>query len=427
MALTAAVGGVLGLIFGHLVSGMLLAVLACLGWHLYYTLLLERWVRRGVRSDPPQGPGVWGDIFDGLYRARKRHIQRRQNLADQVARFRDSANAMPDATVVLAEHGEMQWWNTAADRLLGLRRPIDEGQRIDNLLRHPGFHAFIEAQNGRDSITVPSPIDDDVVLEIRIVPYGEHERLLLARDVTRLNRLERMRRDFVANVSHELRTPLTVIRGLAETLADDDAHGPQTQRALSLIEQQTQRMRRLVDDLLLLSRLETEQRSGEATPVDVPALLHDLTEEARALAERSEQTLIVEVDQGLLLRGEESELHSAFSNLVFNAVKYTQSGGRIRIRWYADDRGAHFAVEDNGIGIAAQHIPRLTERFYRVDGSRTASTGGTGLGLAIVKHVLQRHAGHLAVQSRPGQGSVFRCDFPNERVIRTQVAGAKTP
>jgi len=417
LALMVALAALLGWLFGNPVLGVLLGSLGFLGWNFYQLARLERWLRRGAVTEPPKAKGLWGDVFDGLYRVQRRHRLRRKHLADLLQRFRESSNAMPDATVVLQDRGEMQWWNRAAKPLLGLRWPQDQGQRIDNLFRHPEFKAFLDADGGRDSITLPSPVQPRIVLELRIFPYGDGQRLLLARDITRLQRLERMRRDFVANVSHELRTPLSVIHGLAETLADsDEPLDPMTARSLALIQQQTQRMQRLVSDLLLLSRLETERPAAEPAAVNVPVMLEELIEEAKAVA-TAEQTITLRADSSLLIRGNDSELRSAFGNLIFNAVKYTPAGGRIEVHWQRDHDGARLVVRDTGIGIAAHHIPRLTERFYRVDASRSAATGGTGLGLAIVKHVLQRHDARLEIDSEPGRGSVFACRFPAAAVI----------
>ena len=403
--------GLAGWAGGYPVVGLLVGTAGYLGWQMRNLVRLERWLRKGRRIHPPQSQGLWEVIFDNLYRLQRRHRVRRQRLATLLRRFKESANAMPDATVVLRGQGEMQWWNQSATRYLGLRWPQDEGQRVANLLRHPDFAAFLQEADYRRAIKVPSPVDERIVLEVRIVPYGDNQRLLLGRDVTRLHRLETMRRDFVANISHELRTPLTVIQGMAETLAEygvtdvDELRG-----SLDMVQQQTRRMGRLIDDLLLLSRLETGERPLESNTVNVPSLLRGLAEEARTVsAGRHEITL--EVDETLRLSGDENELRSAFSNLVNNAVKYTPDQGRIAVRWFQQGEEARVEVSDSGIGIPPHHIPRLTERFYRVDSGRTTSSGGTGLGLAIVKHVLSRHQGQLHITSQPEHGSTFTCSF----------------
>lgn len=414
MVLAAAV--LLGLAVGELVLTLWLVTVAFLCWHLWHAFQLVRWLRRGGFNRPPEAPGLWGAIFDGLRRQQRRYRQRRVHLASLLSRFRGSVNASPDAVVILRQHDEMLWWNSAAKRMLGLRWPQDSGQRINNLFRHPDFLAFLKDAGRRESVTLPSPLEPDVMLEVRVVPYGEDQRLVIARDITRLYRLESMRRDFIANVSHELRTPLTVILGLTENLAEDEAADPETARALVLLQQQALRMRRLVDDLLLLSRLEREPVAGRLEPVAVPILLETLVDEAKALSGgRHSIALAREPELGLM--GDEAELRSAFSNLIANAIKYTPEGGHITVGWRRAGEGACFSVTDTGVGIPAQHLPRITERFYRVDSGRSAKTGGTGLGLAIVKHVLNRHGGRLHIDSAPGAGSTFSCQFPALQLV----------
>lgn len=401
----------IGLISGRPLLVWLVAALAVLAYHGRQIVRLERWLRHGRRLRPPAAGGLWGAIYDSLYRLQRRHRQRRFRLAQLLRRFRESANAMPDGTVVLRDTGEMQWWNGVASRYLGLQWPRDQGQRIANLLRHPDFTEFLQRGDWHQAVKVPSPADSRRVLEIRIVPYGEHQQLLLAREVTRLHRLETMRRDFVGNITHELRTPLTVLRGMSEQLGDlEEPTAEELRRPLQLMDQQIERMGRLVDDLLLLSRLETAAPDADQEPVDVPALLRGLLDEARTLSERRHR-LSLEVDESLLVEGDENELRSAFSNLLTNAIKYTDPGGRVDVRWFVASGAACLTVADTGRGIPAHHLPRLTERFYRVDGGRASSNGGTGLGLAIVKHVLSRHDAHLEVTSEVGVGSTFSCVF----------------
>jgi len=421
----------IGWLTGHILLAMLIGTLGHLGWNLTNQIRLERWLREGRKLEPPVSSGLWGDIFNGIHRLQKRQRKRRLKLSRILQGVRETINAMPDGAVILHDTGEMQWWNGAARDLIGLNWPSDEGQRIVNLFRHPAFAAFLgrDAISSEDAITVPSPLDENRMLEIRVIPYGQNQRLLLARDVSRLFRLERMRQDFVANISHELRSPITVIHGLAEALSDGPAGAmPALQRPLQLIEQQTQRMQRLVEDLLLLSRLETEQRPVQHRSVDIPRLLRLLTDEARTLSGKSAHEISLEADPTLWLKGEESELRSVFSNLVFNAVRYTPEGGRVAIRWQGVRGGrALFAVEDTGIGIPAHHLPRLTERFYRVDAGRSSSSGGTGLGLAIVKHILGRYGSELRISSELGAGSTFACEFPSRLLTRRSESVAAEP
>ncbi|MDU7556481.1 MAG: phosphate regulon sensor histidine kinase PhoR, partial [Pseudomonas sp.] len=262
-------------------------------------------------------------------------------------------------------------------------------------------------------------------IQLYITRYGNNEHLMLVRDVTRLHHLEQMRKDFIANVSHELRTPLTVICGYLETLLDNvDDVNPRWKRPLSQMQQQGERMQTLLNDLLLLAKLEATDYPSDNQPVPIDALLRSIKGDAQALSGQRNQTITLDIDTNVALKGSEAELRSAFSNLVFNAVKYTPDGGSIRIRWWADHLGAHLSVQDSGVGIDNKHLPRLTERFYRVDSSRNASTGGTGLGLAIVKHVLLRHHGHLDISSVLGHGSTFTCQFDPVQVIKPRISAS---
>jgi two-component system phosphate regulon sensor histidine kinase PhoR len=409
----------LGLAVGRPWLVLAVAALALLAFNLVQTHRLEQWLRRSNRQRPPAAEGLWGGIFSAIDRRQYRRRGRLLRLLDLLQRFRESVSAMPDGVIMLAGEGEMQWWNRLASRYMGLRWPQDRGQRIANLLRHPDFAAFLGRGDWNAAVKIPSPQDADRTLEIRIVPYGSDRQLLLARDVSELDRLETMRRDFVGNISHELRTPLTVLRGMSEQLNDSDAAASgELQRPLALMEQQVGRMSRLVDDLLLLSRLETESPPVEPGPVVVAELLRDVQDEARALS-GGEHAITLTADEALQVEGDRDELRSAFSNLVSNAVKYTEAGGRIDIRWFEAAGAACAAVADTGKGIPAHHLPRLTERFYRVDAGRASREGGTGLGLAIVKHVLSRHGARLSVTSEQGVGSTFTAVFPHYQRVKT--------
>jgi len=404
-------GLAVGLLVARPGTGLIVAAAFYAGLQMRQLARLERWLRRGRRFRPPRANGLWGTIFDNIDRLQRRHRARRRRLVQLLDRVKAASNAMPDATVVLQGEGEMVWWNRLAADYLGLQWPSDQGQRIANLLRHPGFNEYFTAGDWEEAVKVPSPISARRMLEVRIVPYGREQQLLLAREVTRLHRLETMRRDFVANITHELRTPLTVIRGMSETLGDDPDIDPSLQHGLNTIQQQTARMGRLVDDLLLLSRLETGEAVRGKTTVEVAPMVDALEDEGQALSDKDHR-ISVHGDPALVVHGDEGELRSAFSNLVVNAVKYTPDGGSIDIQWYESNGTACLTVTDSGPGIAAHHIPRLTERFYRVDEGRAADAGGTGLGLAIVKHVLARHGARLEIDSELGRGSRFSCVFP---------------
>lgn len=323
---------------------------------------------------------------------------------------------MRDAVVMLDRHGDLEWWNSAAAQMLGFQTPHDRGQHITNFLRDPRFVAYFNARDYREPLTLASPIRDDVTLQYQVTLFGDNERLVMARDISRLHRLEEMRRDFVANVSHELRTPLTVLTGYLETYLDQADQLPSRwQRGLGQMQEQTQRMQNLVEDLLLLSKLETDQTRDDPAPLDMATLLENIRDDAANLCAGSHEiALDIHADHCLL--GDEGEIRSAVSNLVFNAVRYTPAGSTVTLRWKTWKEGATVEVEDDGEGIDPVHLPRLTERFYRVDKGRSAANGGTGLGLAIVKHVLLRHDAHLDIDSHPGRGALFRCVFPATRV-----------
>ena len=404
-------------LLGHLDSWLFAAAFVYLLWHLANLYRLDRWLQRGRQFATPASLGVWGEVFNHFYRLRRRDRERKRRIAYLLREFRNSTAAMPDGVVILDSLWEIIWFNEAAGHLLGLRPGQDLRRRIGNLIRHPDFIGYLRHGNFDEPVTIPAPAAPGVKVALRIVPYGADQRLLLARDVTRLHRLEEMRRDFVANASHELRSPLTVVSGYLDAMRVDprlegDWGGP-----LAEMEHQMQRMSAIIKDLLELSRLETEAREAPFAPVDVPSMLQRLQRDALALG-HGPRDVQVEVQDPLWILGAESELFSAFSNLVFNAMRYTPESGRVVIRWQHSPEGARLSVSDTGVGIAAEHLPRLTERFYRVDRSRSRDSGGTGLGLAIVKHVLQRHDAELDVQSEPGKGSVFSCVFPAERLAR---------
>jgi len=408
----------LGLLTGEYAWALVLGLTGYLIWTLRQLLRLQRWLRRADPDEaPPDSAGIWGDIFDSLYQLQRRDLRLRGELQGIIDRAQGSTAALKDAVIMLDSDGNLEWWNPAANRLLGLKKPQDAGHPIGNLVRHPAFKEYFDGGNYDQPLKLASPVDDRIRLQFNITRYGNREHLLLVRDVTRLHQLEQMRKDFVANVSHELRTPLTVIAGYLETLLENaDAVNPRWLRALQQMNQQAGRMQHLLNDLLLLARLETSSRPTDNQPVAVGLLLQSIISDARALSGSRGHLISLDADPALLLKGSETELRSAFSNLVFNAVKYTPDGGSVHVRWWSDEVGAHLSVEDSGIGIEQKHLPRLTERFYRVDSSRASSTGGTGLGLAIVKHVLLRHQGRLDISSTPGRGSRFSCHFQNSQV-----------
>lgn len=404
-----------GWLTGHILLVLWVAALGCLGWHLWRLYQLERWLNGDQDANPPPAGQLWGGIYAHIARLRRQSRKRKRKLSRLLEQFQQATAALPDAAVVLSDDDKLLWCNGASQSLLGLSPGRDVGLPIAHLVRHPNFVAFLNQRRYQDGVEFPSPVDDALLLNARIVPYGKKQRLLLVTDVSRIRRVEQMRRDFVANVSHELRTPLTVIIGYLETLVDSDnpelAHWRQPLRCM---QQQSGRMLHILEDLLLLARLEAQKERSPRKPVNVPALLADIAEDAIALSGEQGHNINLTADPQLWISGCEKELRSAFSNLVFNAVRYTPATGQIQIRWFADERLIYLEVEDNGEGIAPQHIPRLTERFYRINRDRSRSSGGTGLGLSIVKHVLNNHGGHLHITSELGVGSTFTCDFPLE-------------
>jgi two-component system phosphate regulon sensor histidine kinase PhoR len=409
--------GVAGALVGQVTAAVAVGTLAYLAWLLLQLVRLERWLRLGKKAYPPPAVGVWSEVYRHVQRLHQRARKRKRRLASFVERFRQSAAALPDGAVILNGECQIQWFNAAAGRLLGLRFPQDIGQRVANLVRHPALVEFLAKPEDGGTVEFPSPEDGSVTLSVAIIRYGKSESLMLARDVSDFARLEQLRRDFVANVSHELRTPLTVISGYLETLLDSAEEAPAPwRRSLESMSEQAARMGRLVEDLLLLARLDAahEAVAGDDL-VAFPALIASAEEEAR-LRSAGRHWIESEVDGKLWLRGEAEALRSVVNNLVQNALQYTPEGGRVNLRWHGDEAGAHFAVRDTGIGIAPQHLSRLTERFYRVDVGRSRARGGTGLGLAIVKHALGRHGAELRVESVLGEGSTFTCDFPPARV-----------
>jgi len=421
LLLIVSLGGFAGFLFGNTSFGMLIGMSIYLIRHLIYIKHLAKWLDQSKSNiEPPEGNGIWFGIFSRIFELQKRNKSQKIKLALALTRFQEAASAMPDAMIILTREGKIEWFNQAAKRLLGLKSPQDIEQHITNLIRYPAFKEFVSnyLDIERD-MEILSPFDESLVLQLRIAPYGKGKALLVARDVTQVNRLEQVRRHFVANISHELRTPLTVLTGYMETLTSGQSQDNPWFEPMQHMYAQTSRMQGIVKDLLLLTRLENYSESVVGSEVEVPDLIEMLLEEARMLGHDKTQALTADYDSGLKITGRREDIQSAFSNLVSNAVRYTPKGGRIHIKWYQDKTGAHFVVEDSGMGISSMDIPRLTERFFRVDEARSRETGGTGLGLAIVKHVLQRHDGRLSITSRLGRGSQFSCNFPESRIVKS--------
>ena len=398
-----------------IVIGLLLLLFA---HHLRNVGKMLAWAAEPIGTPVPRAIGIWDYIFAATSRRARIAYDQRERLAQALSRFREASQAMPDGVVYLSDHFTIEWCNRTAERFLGISAEHDTGHAITNLVRQPAFVNYLRQGDFREPLLLRSSRQEGLILTVQVIPFGAEQQMILARDITQLERLETMRRDFVANVSHELKTPLTVVSGFVETLIDggDEYSLDQREHFLNLVLQQSVRMQHLIDDLLTLSSLQAASVIAEIEQVDVSALITGIAREAEALSAGRHQ-IAFDCGPRSIVLGNPKELHSAFANLVSNAVRYTPEGGQIRIKWTleTDGRGA-FSVDDNGIGIDAEHLPRLTERFYRVDRGRSRETGGTGLGLAIVKHVLTRHQGALEISSQPGKGSCFTARLPAHRV-----------
>ena len=418
-----------GIIFSCWLVGLLLGfplwgIIA--GLVVYLILLANRyqkfatWMRGGL-TEPDNFDGIFDDMAFRMSRISARSSKRKKRLSDLLRRWQETSSALPDAAVVLDKDGNIVRFNPAASGMLGLKS-ADQGQYIGNFIRNPRFIHYLLAGDYAEHLEIASPLDIARVLNIRMTPYGKDQRLMLVGDVTHIQRLMTMRRDFIGNVSHELRTPLTVIMGYLETMKDcEDCDKNALKDYIERIEAPAQRMKSLVEDLLLLSRLDTGAPAGlgGGSVINIVSLLKNIVTEAEQLS-HGRHSISLDADSDIRLKGIEKEIYSGFNNLVTNAIRYTPDGGEIKIEWLAYGDSARFCVRDNGPGIAHEHLPRLTERFYRVDVGRSRSSGGTGLGLAIVKQVLRRHDGELHIDSNPGKGSEFCCFFPQARLVHEE-------
>ncbi|HEX5092029.1 MAG TPA: phosphate regulon sensor histidine kinase PhoR [Burkholderiales bacterium] len=406
---------ILGLAWHWAAAAALLGV--ALALHSAQLAAFVRWLRRPGRDALPAGRGIWEEAFAALHRHLKERDEERDRLRAAFARFREAGRALPDGVVILDREYRIEWANPTAARHFAIDVRRDLGQPVANFVRQPDFVAWLAAGDFREPLTLRGARGDTVLL-VRLIEFGDDQKLLNSRDITAQERLETMRRDFVANVSHELKTPITVLAGFVETLSDPkiELGAAQRKRYLGLMAEQSRRMQQLIEDLLTLSALESSPAPADEQPIEARPLLEQLVDEARALS-AGRHTIEARVESGMRLVGSRRELHSAFSNLVSNAVRYTPAGGRVTLAWREEGGRGVFSVEDTGIGVEPRHIPRLTERFYRVDHGRSRETGGTGLGLAIVKHVLTRHQASLEVESRLGEGSTFHAVFPAERLV----------
>ncbi len=391
-------------------------VIVLLLHHVKHIALLAQWLSEPTPGKVPRGSGLWDPLFALLYRYERVKTREHQQLAKTLVRFRQAGRAHPDGVVILDAENRIDWCNDTAEHYFDLSLDSDFGQPIANLLRQPEFISYIEGGDFSSPLELRAARTSAIILSVQIIPYGDSQKLLLSRDVTRLEKLESMRRDFVANVSHELRTPLTVLSGFLETIRELKLDPQRSRDYINLMAEQSKRMQRIVEDLLTLSTLESAPSPSLDERIRMAPLLARLRADAEALS-GGKHRIVLDAAGDFDLLGAENEIVSALGNLVSNAIRYTPDGGEVRVSWRATAAEAAFAVEDSGIGFSPEHIPRLTERFYRVDRGRSRATGGTGLGLAIVKHVLNRHQAVLDIQSEPGRGSRFAVRFPARRLV----------
>ncbi|MBL1142056.1 MAG: phosphate regulon sensor histidine kinase PhoR [Proteobacteria bacterium] len=420
--LSVLIGAVTGYFFQCIVIGLLLST----WWQYKMFSDILVWLQKRSETNGPSQSGLVDEICREIDYLKKRNKSRKKKLSGFLKRFQKAARALPDAVIVLGEQSEIEWANEKAQEYLGIHWPKDSGLRLSNLARYPKLIRYLNSNEEelQKGLQIASPVNNKLVLEIRISPYGNTQKLLVARDITAISRINQMRRDFIANASHELRTPLTVISGYLEGFVDDKECPEQWVHHIQQMRSQTLRMQNLIEDLMQLSGLEADSGQSAKETIPIPDMLLAIVDEAKSLSGFMGHKITLDAESSLYLKANQREIYSVFSNLVFNAVQYTPENGNIDIKWHKDEEGAHFSVRDNGLGIAAEHIPRLTERFYRIDKGRSREKGGTGLGLAIVKHALARHEGELHIESEMGKGSLFRCDLPASLVVEIENNGS---
>ncbi len=406
-------GALIGALFNQTLLFVALALFTYIIFMLRNAFKLQDWLEQ--KKDLPDAWGYWGEIFNELHILEKKKFKQQKLLSVALSRFKKAAEALPDGVVILSQHNEIEWVNPVASSLLGVNYPQDAGQKINNLIRHPDFQRYLLKNNFSKTMTFPAPDNVENTLTIQIIPFGYKQKMIFCRDITHISKLEEMRTNFVSNVSHEMRSPLTVLSGYLEMFSDKPPKDEKNFKlAIDNMYQQAMRMQRLVTDLLALSKMETAPIEHMKL-VNIATLLITLKENAEILGQDKHHKINLQADEDLNLRGNVDELHSLFANLINNAVRYTPENGVISISWEKQNDEAVFTVTDNGPGIAAQHIPHLTERFYRADVDRSRESGGTGLGLAIVKYAVERHDGRMEIHSTLGEGSTFTCYFPSQR------------
>jgi len=416
-----------GILTERLLLCLLLGLLVYLAWHLYHLAHLPVRLDSRLPSDSPPPFGLWGGVYRDINSLQTDSRNREQRLTSLQDRLQDAVAALPEAIVILGRNGTVDWTNPAAEQLLGIDYLTDSGQLFQHLVRDPVLEEYLADGVFDQPLVFSPPANRSKIVSLFVTSLGRHpQQMIVASDITHQYHLDSAQRDFVANISHELRTPLTVITGLLEQMQTDSGALSTYQRPVELMQKQAQRMAELISDLLTLSHLELNKQPPVVDEINVPELLAGIAEEARALGKPTGHVIQLEIDSAAGLRGDRKELRTAISNLVTNAIQHTPNRTTVRIHWGIDEKRACLDVSDNGGGIPARHLPRLTERLYRVDSSRSRNTGGTGLGLAIVKYVLDRHGAGLEISSTTGRGSTFSCHFPVAGIIRPEMVRDST-
>jgi two-component system, OmpR family, phosphate regulon sensor histidine kinase PhoR len=403
-----------------------IGLLFYLATHIAWLHQLHIWFKNPTLKDIPEGTGVWEDVFSALLQYERNNIANQTQLNSALERFNLTANTIPDGLIILGTSNEIEWCTPHAEHQLGIQLSTDKNLPIVNLIRDSQFIAYLYNEDYSEPFKLKSWQNPEMVFEIQLIPFESKQKLLICHDMSQLEKVDAMRRDFIANVSHELRTPLTVVSGFLETLSDIKGAVPDAIKSyFVMMQEQTGRMQHIIEDLLTLSKIESNIEAPEDKTIHMANLLTQIQRDALSLSQSLNKTkhkIQLDIDQTLNLSGSQDELQSALSNLVSNAVRYTPKGGEIFITWQLVNKHPTFAVRDTGIGIEQQHIDRLTERFYRVDRGRSRETGGTGLGLSIVKHILIRHQARLEITSEIGVGSTFSVVFPKARIIHKKIS-----
>ena len=420
-------GALFGFTIGYIVASMLLVSIGIIAWQIYRLKTLYDWVENPKHNPMPEVSGQLYSLYRSINRKNTKNSNRKRQLSAYLTQFRKAVGALPDAIILIDDNGKIEWANKNAKAVLGIRWPEDSNVRFGDLIRYPEVANLLKKANSKKNsseqgVVVNSISNNEQTISFKCVRYTNDVRMIIARDVSRLIKVNQIHSDFVANVSHELKTPLTVLKGYVEILKDSPELPTKFAKALAQMNLQSVRMELIVGDLLYLAKLEDTANIKPHENVDVTNLVNTIVEAVSPLIEEKHHKLELDIDYSLTLAGAQTELHSAFSNLITNAINYTPENGVIKVRWSVSSEGAVFSVKDNGLGIAPNHIERLTQRFYRVDTDRSREGGGTGLGLAIVKHVLQRHDAELEISSEEGEGSTFKCIFPKDQQTTSDVS-----